>query len=67
MLPTTSEHAGIRHQYCLTSACYQRFSNGNSICENLRIAWVGDYESLKKFISEDLKLDSTWKQPGRHN
>ena len=34
------------------------------LCDNLCIAWSGDYDSLKKFISEDLKLDGNWEQPG---
>ncbi len=35
-----------------------------NIVYNVHIAWVGDYDSLKKFISEDLKLDGIWEQPG---
>ena len=35
-----------------------------ALCDNLCIAWSGDYDSLKKFISEDLKLDGNWEQPG---
>ena len=34
-----------------------------ALCDNLCIAWSGDYDSLK-FISEDLKLDGNWEQPG---
>ena len=33
--------------------------------ENLCFAWSGDFESLKLFIEEDLKLDGTWSHPGR--
>ena len=32
--------------------------------ENLCFAWSGDFESLKLFIKEDLKLDGTWLHPG---
>ena len=32
--------------------------------ENLCFAWSGDFESLKLFIKEDLKLDGTWSHPG---
>ena len=32
--------------------------------ENLCFAWSGDFESLKLFIKEDLKLDRTWSHPG---
>ena len=28
------------------------------------LAWTGEYESLKKFLSEDLKLIGIWEQPG---
>ena len=33
--------------------------------ENLCFAWSGDFESLKLFIKEDLKLDGTWSHPVR--
>ena len=35
-----------------------------SNCDNLRVAWVGDYDSLKRFVVEDLKLNGIWDQPG---
>ena len=35
-----------------------------ALCDNLWTAWSGDYDSLKKFISIDLKLDGNWGQPG---
>lgn len=35
-----------------------------SNCDNLRVAWVGDYDSLKRFVGEDLKLNGIWDQPG---
>ena len=31
---------------------------------NLCIAWTGDFESLKQFVSEHLKLEGTWSHPG---
>ncbi len=30
---------------------------------NLCIAWTGDFESLKQFVSEHLKLEGTWSHP----
>jgi hypothetical protein len=27
-------------------------------------AWTGEYEALKKLLSEDLKLTGIWEQPG---
>ena len=30
----------------------------------LNFAWIGDFESLKQFVSDTLKLDGTWSQPG---
>ena len=33
-----------------------------SNCDNLRVAWVGDYDSLKRFVGEDLKLNGIWDQ-----
>ena len=30
----------------------------------LSFAWTGDFESLKQFVSDTLKLDGTWSQPG---
>ena len=35
-----------------------------ALCNNLCIALSGDFDSLKKFISEDLKSDGNWEQPG---
>ena len=32
--------------------------------ENLCFAWSVDFESLKLFIKDDLKLDGTWSHPG---
>ena len=36
----------------------------SDICENLQLAWTGDYSSLKRFVSETLKLVGEWDQPG---
>ncbi len=32
--------------------------------ENLSLAWIGDFESLKYFVKDNLKLVGTWKQSG---
>lgn len=32
--------------------------------DKLCLAWTGDYESLKKFVMDSLKLDGIWSQPG---
>ena len=31
---------------------------------NLCFAWIGDFESLKQFVREDLKLRGDWEQSG---
>ncbi len=31
---------------------------------DLRLAWTGSYEDLKKLVGEELKLNGTWQQPG---
>lgn len=35
-----------------------------SLSYNLCFAWQGDYDSLKKFVRDELKLDGVWEQPG---
>jgi hypothetical protein len=35
-----------------------------SLLDNLSIAWTGDFDSLRKFTSNELKLDGNWEQPG---
>ena len=35
-----------------------------STLKSLGLAWSGDFESLKRFVSESLKLDGVWSQPG---
>ena len=35
-----------------------------SLSYNLCFAWYGDYDSLKNFFSDELKLDGVWEQPG---
>ena len=32
--------------------------------DKLCFAWAGDFECLKRFVSEDLQLNGTWSQPG---
>ena len=32
--------------------------------DKLCLAWTGDYEPLKQFVMESLKLDGIWSQPG---
>ena len=34
------------------------------LSDNLGIAWSGDFESLKQFVSEHLKVDGVWSSPG---
>ena len=34
------------------------------LSDNLGFAWTGDFESLKKFVSEHLKVDGGWSSPG---
>ena len=31
---------------------------------SLRLAWTGEYDGLKRLVSEVLKLDGIWEQPG---
>jgi hypothetical protein len=31
---------------------------------SLRLAWTGEYDGLKRLVSEELKLDGIWEQPG---
>ena len=35
-----------------------------SISKSLGLAWSGDFDSLKWFVAESLKLNGTWVQPG---
>ena len=35
-----------------------------SLLDNLSIAWSGDFDSLKKFTSDELNLDGNWEHPG---
>ncbi len=35
-----------------------------SLSYNLCFAWHGDYDSLKNFFRDELKLDGVWEQPG---
>ena len=35
-----------------------------TLSDNLGIAWTGDFESLKQFVSEHLKVDGAWSSPG---
>ena len=35
----------------------------SDICENLQLAWRGDYSSLKRFESQKLQLVGEWDQP----
>ena len=35
-----------------------------STLKSLGLTWSGDFKSLKRFVSESLKLDGTWSQPG---
>ena len=34
------------------------------LSDNLGIAWIGDFESLRQFVSEHLKIDGVWSHPG---
>ena len=35
-----------------------------TLSEKLSFAWTGDFDLLKQFVSENLKLDGTWSQLG---
>ena len=35
-----------------------------SLNHNLCFAWLGDFDSLKQFVNDELKLNGTWEQPG---
>ncbi len=30
----------------------------------LSLAWTGEFDSLKEFVKDSLKLDGEWSQPG---
>ena len=32
--------------------------------KNLSLAWTGEFDSLKEFVKDSLKLDGEWSQPG---
>ena len=34
------------------------------LSDNLGIAWISDFESLRQFVSEHLKIDGEWSHPG---
>ena len=34
------------------------------LSDNLGIAWIGDFESLRQFVSEHLKIDGVWSHSG---
>ena len=34
------------------------------VCDKLQLIWTGDFQSLKRFMSENLKLNGVWSQPG---
>ena len=34
------------------------------LSDKLSFAWIGDFELLKQFVSENLKLEGIWSQPG---
>ena len=36
----------------------------SQIEKNFKLAWVGDYSSIKSMVAEFLKLDGEWQQPG---
>ena len=36
----------------------------NRIMSNLKLSWAGDLESLKNFVSDNLKLKGAWKSTG---
>ena len=36
----------------------------STVCDKLRLAWTGDYLSLKRYVSENLKINGVWSQPG---
>ena len=34
---------------------------------NLCFAWLGDFDSLKKFVSDELKLNGVWEHDQHHH
>jgi hypothetical protein len=34
------------------------------MAEELQLAWMGDFDSLKQFVSEKLNLNGEWVSPG---
>jgi hypothetical protein len=32
--------------------------------KNLSLVWTGEFDSLKEFVKNSLKLDGEWSQPG---
>ena len=45
-------------------AVKKKISSTTMFSDYLSIAWTGDYESLKQFVSERLKIDGIWSHPG---
>jgi thiamine pyrophosphokinase len=35
-----------------------------SLLDNLSIVWTGDFDSLKKFTSDELNQNGNWEHPG---
>ena len=35
-----------------------------NVCDKLRLTWTGDFPSLKSYMSEYLKVNGEWSQPG---
>ena len=49
-----------------TGEIYRTRKQTKSTFTSLGLCWTGDFESLKHFVADSLKLNGTWSQPGGH-
>ena len=47
-----------------TGEIYRTRKQTESTFKSLGLCWTGDFESLKYFVADSLKLSGTWSQPG---
>jgi hypothetical protein len=47
-----------------TGEIYRTRKQAKSTFTSLGLCWTGDFESLKHFVADSLKLNGTWSQPG---
>lgn len=43
---------------------FQSVNSNSSSGLNLKLAWSGDYQSLKNFVKDELNIDGKWTSPG---